>query len=206
MYNIKNDLSIEDNYKQGLLPQRNSKLFFYKDDNYSCRSNLDSFKLSSENKRILNKSNQFTFKKIPLSEFNYDLDTQKKISSWVKKLNWDFPTSSIKTLFTNHIFNYLYIWQDQKDQIVAYSICYFDEKFSHIAYVFYNPTYAHQDLPIRLALQVVIDSANLNLKYCYLGRFNPDTKLGYYKRNFPGFQYYLDNQWTSYKNINFIKI
>jgi arginyl-tRNA--protein-N-Asp/Glu arginylyltransferase len=199
MFNIKNNLSIEDNYQQGLLPQRNYKILFYQDDNYSSRCCLDSFKLSSENKRILNKTKQFNFQKIPLSDFRYNLIIQKEISAWVKKLNWDFPTSSIKTVFTNHIFNYLYIWSDQHQSVVAYSLCYFDKNFSAVAYVFYNPIYAHQDLPIRLALQGVIDSANSNLKYCYIGRFNPVSKLGYYKRNFPGFQYFTNNHWISYK-------
>ncbi len=199
MYNLKNNLSLKENYENGLLPQRNSKDYFYKDENYSSRASLNSFELSSENRRILNKTQSFSFQKVSLSDFSFSNDIQKQIFYWVKDLNWDFPTSSIKTVFTSHIFNYLYIWFDNNNQICAYSICYFEKDFSHIAYVFYNPLYAHQDLPIRLALQVVIDSASLRLNYCYLGRFNPDTKLGYYKRNFPGFEYFINNHWISYK-------
>lgn len=199
MYNLKNNLSLKENYENGLLPQRNSKNYFYQDENYSSRVSLNSFELSSENRRILNKTQSFSFQKVSLSDFDFNNEIQKQIFTWVKKLEWDFPTSSIKTVFTSHIFNYLYIWSDNNNQICAYSICYFDKNFSHIAYVFYNPIYAHQDLPIRLALQVVIDSAQLNLNYCYLGRFNPETKLGYYKRNFPGFEYFINNHWTPYK-------
>jgi len=198
MFNIQNKLSIEENYQLGLLPQRNSKDSFYQDDNYSSRSNLSLFQLSSENRRILNKTQNFTFKKILLSEFNYTSSVQKQIVNWVKELKWDFPTSSIKTVFTNHIFNYLYIWYDENKEICAYSLCYFNENFSHIAYVFYNPKYAHNDLPIRLSLQVISDSFDLKLKYCYFGRFNPETKLGFYKRNFPGFQYFTQGQWLPY--------
>lgn len=198
MYNLKNNLSLKENYEGGLLPQRNSKDYFYQDDNFSSRSSLQPFSLSSENRRILNKTESFCFQKIPLSDFEFNNKIQKQISTWVKNLNWNFPTSSIKTVFTNHIFNYLYIWSDINKQICAYSICYFDKDFSHVAYVFYDPAYAHQDLPIRLAIQVAIDSASQNLDYCYLGRFNPDTKLGYYKRNFPGFEYFINNQWTPY--------
>lgn len=199
MYNLKNNLSLKENYENGLLPQRNSKNYFYQDENYSSRVSLNSFELSSENRRILNKTQSFSFQKVSLSDFDFNNEIQKQIFTWVKKLGWDFPTSSIKTVFTSHIFNYLYIWSDNNNQICAYSICYFDKDFSHIAYVFYNPIYAHQDLPIRLALQVVIDSTQLNLNHCYLGRFNPETKLGYYKRNFPGFEYFINNHWTPYK-------
>lgn len=204
MYNLKNNLSLKENYEKGLLPQRNLKDYFYQDENNSSRASLNSFELSSENRRILSKTQSFSFQKIQLSEFTFSNDIQKQISAWVKDLAWDFPTSSIKTLFTNHIFNYLYIWSDENKETCAYSICYFDKDFSHIAYVFYNPIYAHQDLPIRLALQVVIDSAKSNLDYCYLGRFNPETKLGYYKRNFSGFEYYINNQWISYNKNKFI--
>jgi arginyl-tRNA--protein-N-Asp/Glu arginylyltransferase len=198
MYNIQNNLSIEENYLMGLLPQRNSKDSFYQDENFSSRCNLDIFLLSSENRRILKKTEKFTYHKIALSEFKYTPEIQKQIFSWVKELGWEFPASSIKTVFTNHIFNYLYIWYDENQQICAYSICLFSQVFSHVAYVFYNPVFAHNDLPIRLSLQVIIDSLDSNLKYCYLGRFNPDTKLGFYKRNFSGFQYFINNQWTPF--------
>lgn len=198
MYNIQNNLSIEENYFQGLLPQRNSKDYFYQDENYSSRCLLNNFQLSSENRRIFKKTDSFTFDKIPLSEFKYTPLIQKQIINWIKELNWDFPSSSIKTVFTNHIFNYLYIWYDQNKKVCAYSICYFNENISHIAYVFYDPKFAHNDLPIRLSLQVISDSFDSKLKYCYLGRFHPETKMGFYKRNFPNFQYYLNNHWTPY--------
>jgi hypothetical protein len=198
MYNIQNNLSLEENYQQGLLPQRNSKDSFYSDDNFSSRCHLDAFNLSSENRRILKKTELFTFEKIKLSEFKFTPEIQKQIVMWIKELGWDFPTSSLKTVFTNHIFNYLYIWYDEFHQICAYSICYFGDSISHIAYVFYNPKYAHNDLPIRLSLQVISDSFDLKLNYCYLGRFNPETKLGYYKRNFPGFQYFTQGAWLPY--------
>jgi hypothetical protein len=198
MFNIQNKLSLEENYQNGLLPQRNSKNSFYQDENFSSRCDLKDFNLSSENRRIFRKTENFTFEKIPLSEFKYTPIIQKEIIDWVKKLDWEFPTSSIKSVFTNHIFNYLYIWYDAFTQICAYSLCYQDENISHIAYVFYDPKYAHNDLPIRLSLQVISDSFDSKLKYCYLGRFNPDTKLGFYKRNFPGFQYFINGQWVSY--------
>ena len=198
MYNLKNNLSIQDNYQNGLLPQRNQAGVFYFDS--SCRSNLKNFQLSSENRRILKKTESYSFQKIPLSEFSFTLDIQKQIFSWIKILGWDFPISSVKIIFTNHLFNTLYIWKNEIGEIVAYSICYFDTQISHIAYVFYNPNISHQELPIRLSLQCIIDSQKQNLKYCYLGRFNRDSKLGYYKRNFPGFEYFANNQWLTYNN------
>ena len=192
-FNLKNTNSIEENYQNGFLPQRNNKNLFYFQS--SCRSNLVNFNLSSENRRILRKTEDFTFERIILTNFNYNSQIQKEIKSWIKTLAWDFPVSSLKNIFNNHIFNYLYIWKDSQNKIIAYSICYFSEKISHIAYVFYHPDLAHGNLPIRLVLQTIIDSHELGLKYCYLGRFSENS--GYYKRNMPGFEYFKDNNWVN---------
>lgn len=195
LFNLTPKGTIEENYHNGLLPQRNSPQFWYQDS--SSRSSLNNFQLSSENRRILNKTQEFTFDLIPLKNFLWTPEIQIQIFSWLKELKWDFPISSVKAIFTNHIFNYLYIWKNSSDQVVAYSICYFSESISHIAYVFYQPEYSHGNLPIRLVLQTVIDSQNKGLKYCYLGRFSPDT--GYYKRNMPGFEYFDNGNWIKYE-------
>jgi len=192
-YNISNKNNLETNYLLGLLPQRNSPNLFYFDS--SCRSNLNNFKLSSENRRILKKTENFSFEKISSKEFNYNLEVQKQIFNWIKQLGWDFPISSVKNIFTNHLFNYIYVWKNENNQIIAYSLCLFTETISHIAYVFYDPEYSHGNLPIRLVLQVIIDSQELGLKYCYLGRFSQFN--GFYKRNMPGFEYFEDNNWTT---------
>ena len=185
--------SIPDAYQQGLLPQRNQKDLYYRDS--SCRSDLSRFSLSSENRRIIRKTENFTFKSIPLSDFDFNVEVQKQCYRWTKAQNWDFPSSSIKTIFTNHIFNTVYVWY-QGNEVVAYTIGYFDKSISHIAYVFYNPRLAHGNLPIRLSLQFIIDSHQLGLKYCYLGRFSPET--GFYKRNMPGFEHYYHQSWVPY--------
>ncbi len=195
-FNIQNQLSPAENYQSGLLPQRNQINFWYQDS--SSRSNLSNFQLSSENRRIINKTQEFTYQLISLKDFNYTPKVQKQIFSWLKLLGWDFPVSSVKTIFTNHIFNYLYIWKDQQQNTIAYSICYFSKEISHIAYVFYDPQYSHGNLPIRLVLQTVSDSHDRGLKYCYLGRFSSET--GFYKRNMPGFEYFNPDskQWEKY--------
>jgi arginyl-tRNA--protein-N-Asp/Glu arginylyltransferase len=192
-FNLNTTDSIEVNYQNGLLPQRNQKDLWYQES--SSRSNLNNFNLTSENRRILRKTENFSFEKINLKDFKYDLSIQKKIFNWIKEIGWDFPISSIKTIFTNHIFNYLYVWKDEKNQEVAYSICYFSDTISHIAYVFYDPKYNHSNLPIRLVIQTIIDSHQAKLNYCYLGRFSPNT--GFYKRNMPGFEYFENHQWLT---------
>ena len=192
-FNIQNSNNIEENYKLGFLPQRNQANTWYSET--SSRSNLSKFELSSENRRILNKTQKFSFEKIKLPDFDYNPSVQKQIFNWIKELNWDFPISSVKQIFTNHIFNYVYVWKTENNQIIAYAICLFSENISHIAYVFYNPEFSHDNLPIRLVLQVIIDSHQSGLDFCYLGRFSETN--GFYKRNMPGFEYFKDNQWQT---------
>ncbi len=196
-YNLTPNQSIEENYANGLLPQRNESQFWYSDT--SSRSELENLHLSSENRRIINKTSDFSFEIVPLKDFSFTPKIQKTIYSWIKKLDWTFPISSVKTIFTNHIFNYLYIWKNKSEEIIAYSVCYFSKNLSHIAYVFYDPKYSRENLPIRLVLQVIIDSSDKNLKYCYLGRFSLDT--GFYKRNMPDFEYFKDGKWISFQKL-----
>ena len=193
-YNLTNTNPLEINYQSGLLPQRNRPNSFYQDT--SCRSNLNHFHLSSENRRILKRTSDFTFSTTSLNQFSLDLNTQKQIFQWINGLGWNFPINTVKLIFSKHIFNTLYLWRNSQNNIIAYSICYFSPQISHIAYVFYDPQYSHTNLPIRLTLQVIIDSQQNGLKFCYLGRFSKTT--GYYKRTLPGFEYFQNDQWIKY--------
>ena len=186
-FNIKSQ-NIEESYEHGFLPQRNDKS--------SSRSNLSKYVLSSENRRILRKTDDFTFEVIPIEKFSFNIEIQKQCYHWIKSLGWQFPASSIKNVFTNHIFNFVYVWKDNVGHIAAYGLVYKTENISHIGYVFYNPELTHQNLPIRLVLQVIIDSHAQNLKYCYLGRFSKEN--GFYKRTMPGFEYFENNNWIEY--------
>ena len=197
-YNIVSSDPVDVNYSRGLLPQRNRRDLYYADT--SCRSNLENFTLSSENRRIITKTNHFSSNILSLSEYPYSPQLQKQLSLWAQKLGWDFPTSSIKTIFTHHIFNTLFVWFDsaRPSQPIAFAVCYFSPEISHIAYVFYHPDFSHHDLPIRLTLETIIESHRRGLKFCYLGRFDPEQKIGYYKRNLPGFEFFKDHQWQKY--------
>ncbi|MFA6270863.1 MAG: hypothetical protein WC657_06690 [Candidatus Paceibacterota bacterium] len=193
-YNLAPLSTIDQTYEQGMLPQRNDKSKFYKDTSGRC--DLSNFSLSSENRRILRKTEQYTYRSLPLCSFEYTPAVQKQIYNWIKGLGWDFPISSVKTIFNSHIFNQLDVWYDG-DKVIAYSISYSSDHISHIAYVFYDPQYSHGDLPIRLVLQFVINSHDQHLKYCYLGRFSDE--VGYYKRNMPGFEHFHDGVWVKFK-------
>jgi len=194
-FNLQNQNSATQNYQDGLLPQRNSKDLWYQDS--SSRSSLQGASFNSENRRIIKKTQNFSYQIFNKDTLNYTPQLQKTIKDWIKGLQWDFPISSVKKIFKDHIFNTFYFWYDDNKDLVAVSICYFNQEISHISYVFYDPKYSHQNLPIRIVLQVIEDSINQNLNYCYLGRFS--ESMGFYKRNMPNFQIFKDNSWQPYQ-------
>lgn len=200
-YNISvatNQSDIEKAYSQGMLPQRNKKGLFYIES--SCRSFLKGANLSSENKRIIKKTNHFSSNLQTIYDFEFNHLVQKQTHVWSKNLSWNFPTKSIKTIFQNHIFNYVYTWKHNQ-KTIAYAICFFGENLSHIAYVFYDPSYQKDNLVNIMLLKTIIDSQQKDLDYCYLGRFDPDKNIGYYKRDMPGFQIFnkQSKTWQTYK-------
>jgi arginyl-tRNA--protein-N-Asp/Glu arginylyltransferase len=193
-----NTTDIENAYNQGMLPQRNKKGLFYFES--SCRSRLSETILNSENKRIIRKTSSFSHTLKSQKDFVFDHQIQKNCHFWAKNLSWQFPTKSIKTVFTNHIFNYIYTWS-HLDKQIAYAICLFTKNISHIAYVFYNPIYQKENLVNAMVLKTITDSQDKLLDYCYLGRFDPQKNIGYYKRDMPGFQVFNQQKqiWQTYK-------
>jgi len=195
---LKEDKSNLNNlYQEGFLPQRKDPETFYKNSNQpSSRSDLSFKNISSENRRILKHTDGFQYRLLPLVNLNYDHRLQKTLKNMAKDMDWDIKTASIKTIFTGHIFNHVYVWK-LKEEVVAYALIHQAVDFSHIAYVFYSPQENLKNLPVRMVLQTVIDSQKKGHKYCYLGTFSQDR--GYYKRNMPSFEYYSPTDWISYE-------
>ena len=189
---------IENAYDHGMLPQRNKRGLFYIDS--SCRSQLKQLTLTSENKRVIRKTSSFSCIRETTQDFKFDHVVQKNCHFWAKSLSWQFPTKSIKTVFTDHIFNYIYTWKHNQ-KIIAYAVCLFTSNISHIAYVFYNSSYQKQNLVNAMVLKTITDSFDKSLNYCYLGRFDPQKNIGYYKRDMPAFQVFNqhDQIWQTYK-------
>jgi len=192
-----NKSNLENLYQDGFLPQRQDSEIFYQDPNHpSSRSGLVFKDISSENRRILKHTDRFQYQLLPLNKLTYDHRLQKTLKTMAKDMGWDIKTDSIKTIFTNHIFNRVYVWK-LKDKTVAYALIYQAPSFSHIAYVFYSPQENLKHLTIRIVLQTVIDAQKKGHRYCYLGTFSQDR--GYYKRNMPSFEYHSPTGWISYE-------
>jgi len=178
-------------YQLGFLPFRNRKNLFYL--SRSCRSNIKYFSLSSENKRVLKKTDQFRPEVISLSEFNYTPEVQRSCKLWARQAGWKISTSSLKVLFKNHFFNKLYLWKDEASgKIICYQILYESKTILHTASVFYDPSYHSTGLGTRLLLEASQNAHQKELDFAYMG-----TCYGMYKRSISGFEFFNGFEWTN---------
>jgi len=181
----------EDIYQKGFLPFRNNPQRFYL--SRSSRSNLDKYRLSSENKRIIKKTDQFTFSIKPLDQIDYQPKTQKACKEWAGKMGWKIPASSIKRLFRGDYFNWALTAQEERGKPCYYSILKGEPNFVHWGYSFQNPKYKHTGLTIRAGLEVIKWAISKNKKYVYLGTAYGKAN---YKRNYPGFEFFNGVTWS----------
>ena len=96
---------VEKIYSNGFLPIRSLQSVYYLSRN--IRVDLNKFEISSENRRILKKTENFESDLIPLSEFTYTAEIQKFCKNYTEqKLGRGlFPAAAIKSIFTNKVFN-----------------------------------------------------------------------------------------------------
>ena len=193
-----NSDQLEKIYDQGFLPFRNNQDLFYL--SRSSRSVVDKYELSSENKRIINKTENFTFEFSPIDDFEYSPQVQKACKEWSKSKGWGISTISLKKLFSGSYFNLILI--SKHDGIVAgYSVIHQGSGFLHWAYVFINPEFERSGLVIRMGLEVIKNAKEAESKYVYLGTCYGNNN---YKRNYPGFEYFEGSGWSS--NVEKLKL
>jgi hypothetical protein len=193
----KND-SLAKIYASGFLPFRNKENLFYLAR--SSRSCLKKFSLSSENRRILKRSQEVTSRVVDLVDFNYTFQVQRDCRLWAKERGWNISTRSIKHLFRGGFFNSLIVFQSGK-KVVGYFIILKGKTFWHAAYPFYRPDFYPLGLGTRMLLESCILAHKEGASFCYLGSCY--GQKGFYKRNMPGFEFFNGFSWSS--NIDELK-
>lgn len=183
-------------YESGFLPIRNLPNVYYLSRN--IRINLDEFELSSENRRILKKTEDFESDLIPLSEFAYNFEVQKFCKNYTEqKLGKGlFSTVAIKSVFTNKIFNYVFIFKEITTQkLVGYAVCFISGKLLQYAHAFYDLTYFQENLGARMMLEAVLWAKKSGKKYVYLGTCYEKNAL--YKTGFKGVEFFNGFKWSN---------
>jgi len=182
-------------YQSGFLPIRSLPGVFYLSRN--IRIDLSKFEISSENRRILKKTENFESDLLPFSEFVYTAKVQKFCKDYAdQKLGKGlFPAAAIKSIFTNKIFNYVFVFKEvitQKE--VGYVVCFVSENFLQYGYAFYDLEYLKDSLGARMMLEAVLWADKSNKKYVYLGTCYDESAL--YKTEFKGVEFFNGFRWS----------
>lgn len=188
-------------YDHGFLPIRNMPNVFYLSRN--IRVDLAEFEPSSENRRVLRKTEEFSSKILPLSDFNYTVQVQKLCKDYAEaRMGKDvFPASAVKNVFLGGVYNYVFVFEDKEEKPVGYAVCYISDEILQYAHSFYDLKFFSGNLGARMMLEAVMWAKENNRKFVYLGTCYEDKSL--YKTEFKGVEFFNGLGWS--KNLEELK-
>lgn len=168
----------------------------------SVRIDLNKFELSSENRRVLRKTENIELNIIPLPHPDYD---------WrIAKMGFDFYTNKfgkgtfsankIKEILTSNKSNFNALLEyklngNDSDRAVGYAICFENNNCLHYAYPFYNLDTETPNLGIGMMTKAIVWAKEKNKKFVYLGSAQNPSAI--YKTQFSGFEWFDRKNWQS---------
>ncbi|MDD3648031.1 MAG: hypothetical protein PHS44_06065 [Candidatus Dojkabacteria bacterium] len=195
--------SLDNIYQWGFLPSRVEKNLFYLAR--STRIDLREYSPSSENRRILRKTEYLGIEIVDLKNFDYDYKIGKMGRDfYAKRGEGKFSAYKIKWLFTSGTCSHIIVFRDlnQKGNNVAgYCLINKTNELLHYSYPFYDLKYLNQNAGIGMMTRSIIEAQKLGLKYCYLGTSYTESSL--YKTQFRGFEFFDGEGWND--NIEELK-
>jgi len=193
LYKETND-DINKIYDMGFLPTRLKKDLFY-----LCRSlrvNLRDFELTSENRRVLKKTNyiKMNIKELKDYKYNYKIGKMGK-DFYDKRFNKRVMSANkIKWLFTEGFCTHVAVYRD-REEIIGYCLLVKGQNLIHYAYPFYDLRYFKKNAGMGMMLQLIIWSWKNGLNYTYLGTCYTEKAL--YKTQFKGCEYFTGWNWSN---------
>ncbi len=199
------DTNINSLYNQGFLFTREGRGAMYQ--TRSLRIDLEKFELSSENRRILKKTENLQLKacSIPLADYDWSIGKMAKDFYETKFEKGVFSANKVKELLTvGHNFNLLLQYQTERgtrneEHNVGYCICYNSKKLLHYSYPFYSlsssPVPRPTNLGLGMMLRAIIYAKETGKKYVYLGSAK-DAKAKY-KLQFAGLEWFDSEKWRN---------
>jgi len=162
----------------------------------SLRIALDKFELSSENRRILRKTEDLILKieDLPYKDYDWKIGKMAKDFYDSKFGKGTFTANKVKELMTsNHNFNKLFIYSTPPS--VGYCITLETEKIIHYSYPFYKLGSELKNVGMGMMLKAIVYAQENNKKYIYLGSTQrPGDK---YKLQFTGLEWFDGKRWSS---------
>lgn len=182
-------------YNEGYVFTRKNKGAMYQ--TRSLRINLENFTLTSENRRILKKTESVSLEPHPLPYPNYHWSIGKLAKDFYTTKFGDatFSANKIKELLTDSTksnFNKLFIYTLDNSP-VGYCISSETSELIHYSYPFYNLDTTIQNLGLGMMLKAILYAKGQNKKYIYLGSAQRPTDT--YKLQFEGLEWFDEKEW-----------
>lgn len=160
----------------------------------SVRIDLSKFELSSENRRILRKTDGLTLEvvKLPYSDYHWEIGKMAKDFYETKFGKGTFSANKVKELLTDgekSNFNRLFTYCDR-----GYAICYENDDMLHYSYPFYDLDVENKNIGMGMMLKAIMYAKENDKKYIYPGSFSRPTDT--YKLQFKGLEWFDGKKWN----------
>ncbi|MFH1946828.1 MAG: hypothetical protein ABIJ23_01565 [Candidatus Magasanikbacteria bacterium] len=180
-------------YDQGFLFGRNGKGAMYQ--TRSLRIDLSKFELSSENRRILRKTEsiKLEIEKLPMKNYHWSIGKLAKDFYDKKFGDGTFSANKIKELLTDKEksnFNRVFIYALK----IGYCICLETDEIIHYSYPFYANNNTGGPTGMMMMTKAVDYAKESNKQYIYLGSAK-DAKAKY-KLQFKGLEWFDGKKWS----------
>lgn len=192
---IKNfsDRNINELYNKGYLFGRIKR--GQMDQTRALRINLKEFKLSSENRRILRKTEGIKMKVVDLPWPDYTWQIGKLAKDFYANKFGDgtFSANKIKELISSpekSNFNKLFIYSGDG---IGYCVCLETDKLLHYCYPFYDAEKSPKNMGLGMMIRAVQYAQEKKLDYVYLGSASRPSDT--YKLQFNGMQWFDGKEW-----------
>ncbi len=191
------ETEINDLYNKGYLATRIKKGNF--SQTRSIRIKLADFSLSSENRRILKKTENLTMQKInlPFKEYHWQIGKTAKDFYETKFGKGIMSAQKVKELLTsekNSNFNTFFIYKDLDTNVdTGFAICLMTNKILHYSYPFYDLNYPEKSIGLGMMIRAINFAKENGLEYIYLGSLQRPSDT--YKMQFEGLEWFDGKEW-----------
>ncbi len=188
--------TIADMYARGYVFTRKGKGVMQ--ETRSVRIDLSKFELSSENRRILKKTDgvELVGFELPYSKYDFSIAKLAKDFYDTKFGAGVMSAQKIKEMMTepaksnfNCIFTYTFTGKDAGPAAtIGYTICYTSDLIHHYSYPFYNLAAAPKDMGLGMMIRAIQSCKKLGHRYFYLGSLQRPSDT--YKLQFEGLEWF----------------
>ncbi|MHB8442804.1 MAG: hypothetical protein ACYDAS_00325 [Patescibacteria group bacterium] len=205
---IKSTDNIDNLYNEGFVFVRKGKGVMQQIR--SLRLDLKDFKLTSENRRILKKTENISIEKekLPYNKYNYNIHRMGFIYYKARFGDKIMTANKIKEMFTNMSksnMNSVFVYKDKNlnkmEFAQGYALSYINKYMIHYSYPFYDLSYFNLNMGICMMLKAIIFAKEHNLDYVYLGSVYKKESI--YKLQFKGLSWFDGEIWN--KDIRALK-